>query len=390
MTKHWKRAASLAAACIAGVIGSTGVLAANWTQAGYDAQHTGYDTSETTIAPWNVRQLHTAFNVNVSLSSFPQSIVANGLVFVSDGGVEAIQAKTGVVKWTAKTCDGEATSFVPAYVHGRVWVGLNDGGYEAFDASSGQPFVCRPGLRNNFAVAPSASHETVYFAGTTGELIAVSAATGELRWATFLSHSGEWLDSPAVSSDGRSLFVGTEAGNVYKVNASTGATIWKTAIDSVSVEGVTVSGDRLFVGGFHNLYAVSAQTGSLIWKTHVFEVFVTPPAVAAGLVIAGDQDPRYGLSAFDVTTGRTVWFRRAPVGEVFASVTVANGVVYLVSDATHLLDAFSLVSGRILAAIAAPANCEFIDSPVTVVNAMVYAAASCSSNTSTSLVGLTL
>src|SRR2546428_13830375 len=122
MLGYSKATASVALACAELVAGPGLVWAANWTQYGFNAQHTDYNKFEKTITTSNVQGLHTSFTVDL-FDTIPPAIVVNGVVFLSNSGsgaIEAINAKTGGVKWTSSVgCFGGETT-VPAYAHGRL------------------------------------------------------------------------------------------------------------------------------------------------------------------------------------------------------------------------------------------------------------------------------
>ena len=199
-------------------------------------------------------------------------------------------------------------------------------------------------------------------------MYAINATTGKVRWAVrppspLLDPS---LETPAVSLDGKSLFVGSSNGYVYKVDAGSGAVIWAHYVDSCGLTAVTVSETSLYVSGC-NVYALSAKTGSLLWQSTHFGPTITAPALANGLVIAGAQGNYAGLAAFNATTGRRVWLANEFVQ---APPTVANGVVYV--DEEFSLDTFNSANGSRLGSVSTlPSGYQYEGSPI-VVNGRVY------------------
>ena len=321
---------------------ATTAIAANWKQSAYNAQHTGFNPSETTLTRSNVSLLVQAFSAPMQ-NMGPAPIVVNGIAYVSASGsnnVEAVNATTGAPVWTNLA---NAASSAPAYAMGRVWVGVDDPGLAAFDAKTGSPFATG-NLTDFFDVSPpSAAGSFVYAGGDSGELAAVNASTGSVFWHRLLGPlsgcplcTGPTLQTPAVSPDGTTLYVGTAAGDVFKINASNGATVWKHHLDSCGESAVTVSssGTMLYVGGC-NLYALSASTGSVIWQTTKFGIQVSGPALANGLVFASSQGFFAGIGAFNASTGKRVWGFPVPAASS-VSVTVANGVVYFVDSGGDL------------------------------------------------------
>jgi outer membrane protein assembly factor BamB len=372
-------------------------IAANWTQSGYNARHTGYNPLETTLTRSNVAHLVRAFTT----ADFENAIVVNGVAYAGaseKGLVQAINATSGAVNWTVSPCGaGEATS-APAFSAGRIWVTLAGGGsfgngIAGLD-SSGTNFACLHTVDSFSGTPPTATNSTVYAGGNGGQLVAINASTGNLRWSVKLA--SEFLESPAVSSDGLSLFVATRSGHLYKINAATGATIWKRTADSLGT--VTVSGSTLYLGGYGALYALSASTGSVLWEAGFpgFFCCITAPTVANGLVFAGDEDGGTitGVSAFNATTGKMIWNQSVGDGEQFSSVTVANGVVYVTTDGGNL-EALNSSTGVPLAFIRPPSGIVFNGFDLgfgqpTVVNGMVYVGALTTSTNAPLLVALKL
>ena len=99
--------------------------------------------------------------------------------------------------------------------------------------------------------------------------------------------------SPAVA-DGI-VYVGSWDGNVYGLNASTGALIWNYTTESYVESSPAVAGGAVFVGSTDgNFYALNASTGALIWTYASGEVLKSSPAVADGIVYVGS----YGGKVF--------------------------------------------------------------------------------------------
>jgi outer membrane protein assembly factor BamB len=136
--------------------------------------------------------------------------------------------------------------------------------------------------------------------------------------------SGSLNASPTVNAG--VIYIGSENGNVYAINASTGAVKWTKSlkISNCSKAGIvssaTVAKDpvtgrlTVYVGAAdHYLYALSAATGATIWRTVIGSTTSAyynwaSPTVANGYIyygVATDCDkPGYdGLVALDQHTG---------------------------------------------------------------------------------------
>jgi outer membrane protein assembly factor BamB len=371
---------------------ATTTIAANWTQSGYNAQHTGYNPLEKTLTRLNVGHLVQAFSAPVQ-DAGPPAIVVNGIAYVSNTGgadVDAVNATTGAPVWTNFNSIG-AQSTSPAFSTGRVWVGVDDPGVEAFDAKTGTPFAT--GSANDlFFAPPSASGGFVYAGGSSGVLAAFNASTGSVRWQRLIGplNAGPSLETPAVSLDGTALYVGTGFGDVLKVNASNGATIWKHHLDNFicGESAVTVAGSMLYVGGC-KLYALSAATGSVLWHSNSFGNGVTAPVVANGLVFASAQGANSGIAAFNALSGKRVWtYPDVAVGATFdnGALTVANGVVYYVNGSGKFR-VLNSSTGALIRTYFPPTGANYEGPPIEV-NGMVYVISLDTSTFATTLVAL--
>src|ERR1700694_647627 len=329
-------AAGVAASVAMSVIGGSHpasaatTSSANWTQWGFNAQHTGYNPSETVLTRANVGHLVRAFSTRLK-GAYPDPIVANGVVYLanSNGIIEAIDGATGAYKWrVGPICYGGISD--PAFANGRVWVGQADPGLAGI-STSGNKVVCitwdAAGIDSS---PPSVGHGSVYVAGDYGTLGALDATTGAVRWGISLPQDqGQQFDaSPALSADGGAVFVGGNDNTnniVYKVNAATGAVIWSRTLDTCfsATSTVSVSGSTVFVNGC-GVYALSAATGNTIWSNGSYGG-LSVPAVAGGLVFVSGYG---GVAAFKAADGSLVWHNPAYGGQP----VIANGVVYVGSN----------------------------------------------------------
>ena len=70
--------------------------------------------------------------------------------------------------------------------------------------------------------------------------------------------------APAIANG--VVYVGSDDGNLYALNATSGAKLWNYTT-SGGTSSPAVAGSVVFVGGFDgNLYALSASTGNKLWN----------------------------------------------------------------------------------------------------------------------------
>ncbi len=190
------------------------------------------------------------------------------------------------------------------------------------------PYNCKGSVHSasSASVSSSTTQRSIYFGGSRGNLYAVNAQTGSLRWCIHLSNPGVQATPSCPGSHCPSfpsfLLIGTpaivdgvvyvcasgvgEAGYTYAFNVSDGSLRWRTQSDCWSVS--IPFGDSaipLVNNGvvFSGLYALRAQDGQALWKeTHINlaqdgELILL--TVANGVVYACTEAAVYALNAGD-------------------------------------------------------------------------------------------
>jgi eukaryotic-like serine/threonine-protein kinase len=270
------------------------------------------------------------------------------------------------LKWTFHT-RGEVVSS-PAIVDGVVYVGSNDGKLYAVDAGSGsQKWAFKTHAR--IPSSPAVSHGVVYFGSYDGNFYAVDAAAGTLKWkfadagerryaATHLHGSlpvGEtmpdpfdvYLSSPVVWEG--AVYFGSGDGNIYALDAETGAVRWKFQTGDVVHASPAIADGKLYLGSWDSFfYALDARTGKELWRfktgtdpeIHNQVGIQSSATVADGMVYFGCRDSNF--YALDAATGQQRWVFPNQGSWVITSPVVHEGKVYFAtSDSAkfHVLDA---------------------------------------------------
>lgn len=150
--------------------------------------------------------------------------------------------------------------------------------------------------------------------------------------------------------DGGVVYVGSDDGSVYAIDASTGRMRWQRRTGGPVASTPAIAQGRLFVASYDGkVYALDARTGDPLWKfatggerrfeakglhgmqpklqtiADPFDVFLSSPAVAEGTVYVGSGDGN--VYALDASTGEPRWtFRTGDV--VHASPAFDRGVLY--------------------------------------------------------------
>ncbi len=278
-------------------------------------------------------------------------------------------AKLKGVKWTFHT-QGEVVSS-PAIVDGVIYVGSNDGNLYAIDQQTGtKKWAFSTGAR--VASSPAVDHGLVYFGSYDGNFYAVDTATGKLRWkfrnagerryaATHLHGSlpvGEtmpdpfdvYLSSPAVSNG--AVYFGSGDGNIYALDATYGSLKWKFKTGDVVHASPAIVDGKLYIGSWDSyFYALDSATGKEIWRFKTGEdpeihnqVGIQSSAtVADGVVYFGCRDSN--LYALDAATGKKLWSFNNKGSWVIVSPVVQAGKLYFATSDTALLHVVDAKTG---------------------------------------------
>ncbi|MBT2391049.1 PQQ-binding-like beta-propeller repeat protein [Streptomyces sp. ISL-1] len=262
------------------------------------------------------------------------------------GGVQAWEASNGEKLWetTGAQTDFETQEAGPAIFGDTVYVwqnarlraleartGVERWSYPVGDAASCGNVPVR--------VHPAADGYAYVAAGT--RVLAVDIANGLVRWhfeapAVFLSPP-VFAPGPAVTGGG--VYLADYLGTVYALDATTGKDRWRIATEArQSVEPVLVAGGNIHVGSGSALYTLDAVTGTPMWRFAAGGEVIGAPVVADGRVHFGSAD--HVLYTLDASGGQLRW-KLATGGEITGSPVAQGGVVYACSKdrCVYALDA---------------------------------------------------
>jgi polyvinyl alcohol dehydrogenase (cytochrome) len=147
----------------------------------------------------------------------------------------------------------------------------------------------------------------------------------KLKWAFGLGETSAARAQPSI--DGRQLFVGSEAGTVYSLDARIGCIYWTFQAEGSVTAAPSIASASLYFGDQRaNAYALDASTGKLQWKVHLDDHFAARVTAASLLYknvlyvpIASFEEvlplsPSYecctfrgSLVALNARTGECIW-----------------------------------------------------------------------------------
>jgi outer membrane protein assembly factor BamB len=182
-------------------------------------------------------------------------VIHDGIVYVGNRGTHfyAIEAKTGIEKWSAKHPSSWIGS--PAVVSGEViYYGLSDGySLKGLETRMGNQVLL---FRNNFYnfAQPQANDSHVYMASLSGELFAVDKATGQGQKLFVTENSSKNLPGMLGPTGGMKPYYSTKDGYNHET-ASKDVRRMLTELDSLL--SMTLDDGMLYVGSANGvLYGI--------------------------------------------------------------------------------------------------------------------------------------
>jgi outer membrane protein assembly factor BamB len=307
---------ALAAALASGAAGAQAMFRGG-------ATHTGvYDDN----GPQQLHRVKWKFPTGDRIVSSP--VFADGVIYFGgdDGNVYAVDAADGHQLWKRRT--GGPVAATPAIAGGTLYIGSYDGKFYALDAHSGAP-------RWKFVTGGERRFEAK---GLHGLLP---------KDQTIADPFDVFLSSPVLGAG--AVYFGSGDGNVYALDAASGALKWKFRTGDVVHASPAYADGVVFFGSWDSyFYAVDARTGVEKWRFHGGEDpvihnqvgFQSSPAVVNGVVYTGCRDSN--LYAIDAATGKEKWHFNNGASWVISSPAVTQGkVIFATSDSSlyHVVDA---------------------------------------------------
>lgn len=167
-------------------------------------------------------------------------------------------------------------------------------------------------------------------------------------WSTAISVVGGGgrpeVTVPVLSDDGTTAYVGSNAGTMTAVDATTGAVRWSVPVGSAVRGSPALADGSLFVPtASGDLVALDEATGATLWTGSTGSEIIVQPAVAGGVVFTGSADgavTAFAAAGCGATTCPSVW--SASTGSrITGAPAVSQGRLYVGTLDGHLV-AFGL------------------------------------------------
>jgi outer membrane protein assembly factor BamB len=169
--------------------------------------------------------------------------------------------------------------------------------------------------------SPVISNGVVYIGSADKNLYAVNATTGALLWKNLTG--GSIASSPAVSNG--IVYFGSTDTNVYALDASTGAQVWTYNAVNYIYSSPTIANNTVYIPTITTLYKLNAATGALLQSKSIGTNVYSTPAITNDFVYVGSSTPAfYGIDVSDLG-----WhYGFYPPNNVISSPSVVNDIIY--------------------------------------------------------------
>lgn len=274
------------------------------------------------------------------------------------------------LKWKFPTGNRIVSS--PVLSNNKIYFGSDDGNVYAVDAESGRQ-IWKRSTKGPVASTPAIANGLVYVNSYDGNFYALNAETGALKWKfategerrfeakglhgmqpknqTIADPFDIYLSSPVVAEG--AVYFGSGDGNVYALDAATGDLRWKFKTDDVVHASPAFANGTVFIGSWDSyFYAIDAKSGKERWRFHGGEDplihnqvgFQASPAVVDGIVYTGCRDAQ--MYALDATNGKEKWRFDNTLSWVNTSPAVAQGKVFFATSDSSLYHVIDALAGK--------------------------------------------
>lgn len=233
------------------------------------------------------------------------------------------------LEWAFQT-RGEVWTRPAVAPDGDLYVGVRDGLLYAIGPDGDQRWTWDAGaaVMTDAAVGPDG---VLYFAA--GRLVVAVGPDGAERWRT--DAGGQVGSSPAMSANGRWLYLGTYDRTVLGLRATDGEVLWSFETNGDVLSSPAVGPDGIVYIGSHDgfVYALGPEgTEEWRWETSG-EVWGGPRVTSTGRIVVGSNDEYvYSLTGF----GSKVWEHHVRGGVWGRPAEGADGTLYVGSTSRRL------------------------------------------------------
>jgi outer membrane protein assembly factor BamB len=265
-------------------------------------------------------------------SALEVAVLLLGVLLAGCGGTATSQRQTSapaVATSSPTATNSPALPSAGVYFGGRTTASNGTMGAEilyALDPASG---VVRwsTSLGRLDGVHTTAAGGAVYATASSGEILALNATDGSVRWQA----KGHTAADAQPLADDAALYIGSAGGSfthayVDAYGAVDGRVLWERDLGVLQSSQLALAPGVLYVGTQNTLTALRTMDGSAVWSISL-PWAAPPPYVIGDAVYLNDHGD---VRAFNAANGSPKWHRTpaasAPMGDV--SVSGTAGLVY--------------------------------------------------------------
>ena len=268
----------------------------------------------------------------------------------SDGNIYALDAATGALVWSVFIDPGFLPWSSPAVHAGRVFIAASSGTLYCLNAFNGA--VIWSTFIGGTPNGPITVANNKVFSGTHSPiptLVALNEIDGSIVWQYFDPNGGFVNSNGAAVVDGDGdgnleVYFGVAGGPVGQaicLNEANGLVKWIYTFRNIVAPGgygpgwststPAVHNGKVYVGSDDGyIYALNAGTGAKVWEFQTKGAVWSAPAVADGKVFAGSLD--HTLYALNENNGWFIWSYNTSASRLYGSPAVACGKVFIGSE----------------------------------------------------------
>lgn len=242
---------------------------------------------------------------------FSQPMFDGNILYVGglDHNLYALDAQTGVIRWSFKTDDSILSA--PTISDGKIYFGSNDGNIFVVDAQTGSELrkfsILSSRKKKNepgIYATPLVDLTTIY--AVNGTLAALDMQSGNIRWQFGTSSPFDQIIGNPVMFENSIITPTMDA--IYAIDTATGEPIWKfSAIEGgVFFSPILEDGNIYFGDSSGFLYIINAETGHQVRKynmnlldlssySNFTAEFVFQPTVEDDMIYVGWNNEIYAI-----------------------------------------------------------------------------------------------
>lgn len=274
---------------------------------------------------------------------FAAPAIANGWVYVASYGndlyafkLEGLDKAKPVPNWTFNQFTGKGRFISsPLVVGDIVYAASTDGNLYALGAADGSLKWTFKG-RNSFWAQPSSDGKLIFQAGMDHYLYAIDAASGSKRWEIDLS--GPAMANVVLSKEGM-LYASTLNSDILAINTSSQKIAWRKKLTGSIWSAPLLYKDSLYFGTDQNkVYILNALQGSEIKIVDAGGPVIASPVYTKDAVfITTETGDAFSLS---LDGSNKVWTRSVKGKLYTTAVVVGQQVIFSAFQGDHVLGAF--------------------------------------------------